>query len=222
MIERVKELQQEMLRDQNFRQLCETAGLPWAPEEGYEPRWYTGPASGNVKVLLVMAEPGAISDTEAINLLPAVNSSTSVRWYSNHNLKLNEHYWRANLLTLCESIWPTDTEQCMDEQLGGTCAFWMSLPKGKQTAAVPRRLETYFSEQYFRRLLSLSGNPVIIAAGRKASDRLRRYGVAHLHCWALTKPGSYRKAAKSSWIDTGEKVRRILLSSEGPTTDALA
>lgn len=46
----IVDLQAEMLEDGRFQALCEKHGLPWNPAEGYEPRYYGGPAPAEVLV----------------------------------------------------------------------------------------------------------------------------------------------------------------------------
>jgi hypothetical protein len=63
-------LQAKMKNDVRFKALCERHGLPWDFAAGYEPRGYNGPAPERTKLLILLAEPGAITPTEARNLLP--------------------------------------------------------------------------------------------------------------------------------------------------------
>src|SRR5437870_2831549 len=126
-------LQAEMKEDRRFKALCEGHGLPWDLEAGYEPRGYNGPAPEHVRLLVLLAEPGAITPTEAENLLPAIGHS---RWIEPFDLRLREHYWRANLLELCRYVWLESTEDNMYAHLGGSNTFWMSLRTGAQTSQV--------------------------------------------------------------------------------------
>ncbi len=155
-------LQAEMKADQELRALCEKHGLPWDFAGGYEPRWFNGPPPEQTKVLFLMAEPGAITPTEAMNLGPAINHED---WLGTYNLRLQEHYWRANLRELCRHIWPVHTERNMYEHLGGSCTFWMSLPRGSQTKSIPAQLLNFFLTKYLRRFLALFPQAVILAAG---------------------------------------------------------
>lgn len=198
-------LQAEMLADSQLRALCDRYGLPWDPARGYEPRWYNGPQPDHVKLLVLLAEPGAITPTEAHQLLPAVQHSP---WLDDFDLTLQEHYWRANLRELCKSVWPQDTDSNMNAYLGGSCTFWMSLPPGKQTRQVPRELLDYFGRTYLRRLLGLFPHAVIVAAGAKASERLRDMGVPFESCSAFTRPESNKPRARASWRQVGEVVAR--------------
>src|SRR6266446_5107641 len=134
-------LQAEMKDDERFRALCQRHGLPWNFAAGYEPRGYNGPAPEETKLLVLLAEPGAITPTEARNLLPAISHR---RWVEPYDLRLQEHYWRANLLELCRYIWPENTEDSMYANLGKSCTFWMSLPPGAQTSQIPREPLDYF------------------------------------------------------------------------------
>jgi hypothetical protein len=197
-------LQAEMRTDSEFERLCRLHGLPWDFVGGYEPRWYNGPAPEQVAVLVLMAEPGAITTTEREHLLPAI---THEQWLSPYDLRLQEHYWRENLRALCAHIWPLDTERAMFDHLGGSCTFWMSLPPGAQTSDVPAALLRYFLPRYLVRFLSLFSNATIVAAGAKARDRLRQLGVPHESCWAFTRPGCNQPAARESWRAVGCAVR---------------
>ncbi|GAA3975842.1 hypothetical protein GCM10022278_35900 [Allohahella marinimesophila] len=195
------DLQRAMLDDQHFKSLCLAHGLPWSPAEGYEPRWYGGPAPKDVELLFLMAELGPITPTEAKKLLPAINHDSFLR---DRNLNLQEHYWRLNLKTLCSYVWPENTEQMMEKHLAGSCTFWMSLPHGSTTKSVPKPLIEYFSNTYLRELLRLFPNALILAAGGKARDRLRRLGVDYEHCWAFTRPGCNRREAHESRAAAGK------------------
>ncbi len=201
------ELHEEMKRDPVLQALCVKHGLPWDFAAGYEPRWYNGPAPSEVELLFFMAEPGAITPTEALHLLPAI---TYDEWIGRFDLRLQEHYWRANLRELCSHVWPEDTEAQMTARLAGSCTFWMSLPPGAQTDAIPRELLRYFSSKYLGRLLALFPDAVILAAGGKARDRLQTMGVAFEECWAFTRPGSNRREAHESWRVAGLAVARKL------------
>lgn len=209
----VIKLQQEMCHDRVFRELCETNNLPWDFKGGYEPRWYNGPPPKDVKLLFLMAEPGAITDTERNNLLPAIQHT---EWLRGYDTRKQEHYWRDNLCKLCGYIWPRETEENMYRYLGGSCTFWMSLRPGKQNANVPLELEKYFLTTYMGRFLALFPNAVLLAAGGKAQARLKKFrrltnsGVAFETCWAFTRPACNQAAARESWHVAGEAIRRGL------------
>ena len=147
-------LRREMLRDETFRSLCIDNGLPWDVTAGYEPRWYYGPHPSNVKVLFFMAEPGPVTPTEQFNLLPPVGHPS---WLSGHSLDSQEHYWRRNLYTMCQAIWPDDTMQMMNSYLAGTCTFWMSLPHGQVTVHSSRRRTLLY-----RQVFSTTTRPISI------------------------------------------------------------
>ena len=200
-------LQREMASDATFRSLCTAHGLPWAPTAGYEPRWYNGPPPERVEVLFLMAEPGAITSTEAQNLKPAVEWQP---WIGAKNLRLQETYWLENLRTLCRHVWPENTEAEMDARVGGSCTFWMSLPPGAQTDLIPSPLLHYFLDRYLPRLLALFPDAVVLAAGAKARERLRSIGVVAESCWAFTRPGCLQPRARESWRASGMAIARKL------------
>jgi hypothetical protein len=168
-----------MKSDGRFKALCERHGLPWNFAAGYEPRGYNGPAPEQTKLLVLLAEPGAITPTEARNLLPAISHR---RWVEPDNLRLQEHYWRANLLELCRYIWPENTEDSMYTDVGKSCTFWMSLPPGAQTSQIPREPLDYFLQTYLKRFLALFPNAILLAAGGKAHARLRRLNIEFESC----------------------------------------
>ena len=201
----VFELQRAMASDAAFEFLCRKHGLPWNAGSGYEPRWYNGPPPAEARVLVLMAEPGAPS--RAVHLSRTVAYSD---WLAGYDLQLPDHYWRANLLQLCRYIWPSDTEAKMVKHLAGSCTFWMSLPEGGQTKPVPGALINYFSEHYLRRFLALFTNAVVLAAGKKAHERLTKLGIPHESCWAFTRPGCNQKMARDSWREAGSAIRETL------------
>lgn len=150
-----------------------------------------------------MAEPGAITPTEATHLLPAISHMPLI---ADQDLRLREHYWRANLLELGRNIWPADTANAMMGQMGRTCSFWMSLPRGAQTATVPNQVVRYFLARYLTRFIKLFPDAVVIAAGAKAKQRLKSIGVEFEHCWAFTRPACNHPKARESWRATGRAV----------------
>lgn len=200
-------LRRIMLADEMFKALCLKHGLPWDPDAGYEPRWFSGPAPEETQVLMFMAEPGPITKTEARNLLKAIAHDD---WIGTYDLRLQEHYWREHLRTFCRYIWPENTERNMYDHLAGSCTFWMSLPHGSTTDAVPLELIDYFSKTYLNRILALFPDVIIVAAGAKSRDRLKRAGVPHEYCWAFTRPGCNQRKAKESWRDVGTAIREKL------------
>lgn len=200
-------LRDSMARDAQLESLCDKYALPWDFAAGYEPRWYNGPAPSEVQVLLVMAEPGPITETEAQSLGVAINHED---WIGEYDLSNLEHYWRAHLLTFCTHIWPQSTQDHMCRHLGGTCSFWMSLPPGSATESVPAELVNYFSATYLKKLLALFPNATIVASGGKARDRLKKLNIDFDYCWAFTRPGCNQKKAKESWRVAGEKIRKRL------------
>jgi hypothetical protein len=196
-------LQAEMKEDRRFKALCEEHGLPWDLERGYEPRGYNGPAPEHVRLLVLLAEPGAITKTEAQKLLPAISNS---RWIEPYDLRLQEHYWRANLLELCRHVWLESTEDNMYAHLGKSNTFWMSLPRGAQTSHVPREALQYFLCTYLKRLLALFPNAIVLAAGGKAQSRLRSLDIEFEHCSAFTRPESNKPSARDSYCRAGQAI----------------
>lgn len=196
-------LQAEMKEDAKFRASCLQNGLPWDFAAGYEPRGYNGPPPEQTRLLVLLAEPGAITPTEAHNLLPTISYR---RWVEPYNLRLQEHYWRANLRELCRYIWPENTEDSMYAHLGKSCTFWMSLPPGAQTSQVPREPLRYFLQTYLKQFLALFPNAIILAAGGKAQTRLRSVHAEFEGCSAFTRPESNKPSARESWRRAGQAI----------------
>ena len=203
----VIDLQQRMLADSEFRELCLANKLPWDPSAGYEPRWYNGPEPSKVRLLFLMAEPGPITSTEALNLRPAV---TADPWIHGVDLSLQETYWLGNLRQLCRHIWPDDTEAQMDSHVGGSCTFWMSLRHGSTTDSIRSPILRYFRKIYLEPFMNLFPNAVILAAGAKARDRLKPFGIEFIECSAFTRPESNKPRARDSWRQAGEQARSLL------------
>ena len=206
-------LQQEMCNDATFHGRCKELGLPPSSLDGYEPRWYNGPAPKDVRLLFLMAEPGAIDEFERHDLLPAV---AHMEWLNGYDIKAKRHYWRCNLWELCSHVWPERTDEHMRRHLGGSCTFWMSLPEKSQTSQIPRELEDYFLQKYLGRFLALFPNALLLAAGGKSRVRLNRFArqtktsIAFESCWAFTRPGCNRVKAHESWRRAGEVIKRRL------------
>ena len=200
------DLHAEIKSDSAFRELCISHGLLWE-DVGNEPRGYNGPAPEDVEVLYVSAEPGPVTPTERLNLIPAI---TNAPWLDGFDLYLQEHYWRKNLKVICDSIWPTDTVANMDKHLGGMQSFWISLPEGATTKSIPRPVLDYWRQHYAHRLFGLFPDAVVLAAGLKAQDRLKRLGIDFVGCYAVTLPGSNTKKNKDSWPVAGKAISNLL------------
>jgi len=221
---------QEMKSDREFERLCRESGLPsWYVDEAYEPRWYNGPRPDDVKVLFLMAEPGAITKNERKNLKPAISNEG---WPAQDSVteKQQENYWRKHLYQLCSEVWPEDTRAKMNQYLAGSCTFWASLPSNEeakhrsinlnQTSQVPRRVADYFLKKYLGRFLAIfPASTIVVAAGlTKAKSRLDRLEEVTAvpvkqrvkTCIALTKPAATGKRAKESWSRVGREVRQML------------
>lgn len=205
-IERMKELQKQMLADNEFQDLCLKHGLPWDPANGYEPRWFAGHSEKPPRYLVVMAEPAMPAPYPDSSEFPP--SIDRMNWLDGYDLSLREHYWRENVEVVFKQIWPNNTSQMMNKHVGGTCAFWMSLPPGKANDDVPRELESFFMRKYFPEILKICGDVELIAAGGKAQRRLSPYNIPHHSCWAFTRPGCNRKEARESWVTLGKRLAR--------------
>jgi len=75
-------LHAEIKSDPAFKELCLSHGLLWE-DMGNEPRGYNGPPPDDVHVLYVSAEPGPVTPTERLNLLPAI---TAAPWLDGFDL----------------------------------------------------------------------------------------------------------------------------------------
>jgi hypothetical protein len=208
-----------MKGDNKFRELCDRSDLPWDFASGYEPRWYNGPSPNETQVLVFMAEPGAITKTEAEKLRPAIARNerrviTHRPWTDGYDLEAQEHYWRKFLLELSRHIWPVNTERNMFERLGVTCSFWMSLRAGVQTKTVPSEPLNYFVKLYLPRILALFSKARIVAAGSKAAERLVTIGCSFEKCSALTRPEANKPRAHESWRVVGEEIRKRLYEKQ--------
>ena len=154
-----------------------------------------------------MAEPGAITSTEAMNLNPPITFNP---WNAVRDSYQRENYWLRNLYLLCQAVWPTEIEDKMDAYIGGSCTFWMSLPPGNQVKAVPRPVVNYFLEAYLKRFLGLFPNAVILAAGGKAQQRLSWIKVDFVSCSAFTRPEANKPRARESWMRAGIEIAQAL------------
>jgi hypothetical protein len=94
----------------------------------------------------------------------------------------------------------------MDSHLGGMQSFWVSLPEGATTKSIPRPVLDYWRVKYAYRLFGLFPNAVVLAAGGKAQERLRRLGIDFVGCGAVTKPGCNFKKVKDSWSRAGKTI----------------
>lgn len=203
----VLDIHAEIKGDTAFKELCFSHGLLWE-DVGNEPRGYHGPAPEDVQVLYISAEPGPVTPIERHSLIPAI---TTGPWIDGFDLNLPEHYWRKNLQVICNSIWPENTVEQMDKHLGGMQSFWISLPEGATTKAIPRPVLDYWRQHYSHRLIDLFPHAVILAAGNKAQERLRRLGIDFIGCGAVTKPGCNFKKVKDSWPLAGKSIKDLLL-----------
>ena len=200
------DLHAEIKGDTAFKEHCLSHGLLWE-DVGNEPRGYNGPAPEDVQVLYVSAEPGPVTPTERLNLTPAI---TNTPWLDGFDLSLQEHYWRKNLVTICESIWTENTVEQMNSHLGGMQSFWVSLPEGATTNAIPKAVLEYWQQHYAHRLFGLFTNAVVLAAGLKAQKRLDQLNVKYISCGAVTRPGCNFKTVKDSWPIAGRTIKGLL------------
>ena len=70
----------------------------------------------------------------------------------------------------------------------------------------------YFSQIYLRKFLALFPNAVILAAGGKARERLKRIGAACETCWAFAGPACIidPQKARDSWRAAGLAIAKRL------------
>lgn len=204
-------LHAEIKSDSVFRELCISHGLHWE-DVGNEPRGYNGPAPEDVQVLYVSAEPGPVTPTERLNLIPAI---TNAPWLDGFDLSLQEHYWRKNLEVICSSIWPENTVEQMDKHLGGMQSFWIYLPEGATTDAIPKPVMDYWRQHYAHRLFGLFPHAVVLAAGLKAQKRLDQLNIKYISCGAVTRPGCNFKTVKDSWPRAGNAISDLLRQPTG-------
>jgi hypothetical protein len=210
-------LQTEMKQDIHFESLCKEHGLPWDFAGGYEPRGYNGPAPERVRLLVLLAEPGAITPTEARNPLTAIGHN---RWIEPFDTRLQEHYWRINLRELCRHVWPENTDENMYACLGKSNTFWMSLPPAAQTREVPRAPLQYFLWTYLKRFVALFPNAIILAAGGKAQRRLKLINADFECCSAFTRPESNKPHARDSYRRAAEAIKaKLALRGGCPDVD---
>jgi hypothetical protein len=158
------------------------------------------------------AEPGPVTPTERLNLIPAI---TTAPWLDGFDLSLPELYWRKNLGAICKGIWPTNNGANMDKHLVDIQSFWISLPEGATTKAIPRPVLDYWRQKYAHKLFGLFPHAEVLAASKKAQDRLRRLGIDFVGCGAVTKPGCNFKDIKDSWPRTGKLISELLKQDDG-------
>ena len=103
----------------------------------------------------------------------------------------------------------------MDRHLGGMQSFWISLPEGATTKAISKPVLDYWRQHYAHRLFGLFPHAVVLAAGGKAQERLRRLGIDFIGCGAVTKPGCNFKKVKESWPVAGKAIKDLLQQMSG-------
>ena len=124
-------------------------------------------------------------------------------------------FGRKNLMEICSHIWSEDTAKQMDRHLGGMQSFWVSLPEGATTKSISRPVLDYWRQKYAHRLFGLFPHAVVLAAGGKAQERLRRLGIDFIGRGAVTKPGCNFKKVKDSWPRAGTEIADLLRQVDG-------
>lgn len=217
-------LQQAMTPCPHFSGVC-ASHCTWRPEAGHIPRGFVGGngLSGNVRLILVNAEPGDPADGERYE-------GPSTEWVSSHSEIVESMLegdslrrggrpapFHRNLRKILDLCWPGET---LGEQLEKT---WITnavlCSAGISGGKVDRAVENTCVASYLTPQIEALPNAFVLALGGKAALRLRRQkvridGVAqHPSARPNTSPEvSWQKVGVSfrSWLEAAGADGRLV------------
>ena len=194
-----------------FREACR--GMRWRPERGHVPRGFCGAtgALGEVRLILVTAEPGDPHETERHLGTPAELLASAYR-YASVCLQAGTDLFHRNLRRFLSLCWPGET---FEDQLRKT---WLTdtvlCSAAKEGGSVPASVKRECRARYLEAQLALFPRAVVVALGRKAERRLAGIpGV--VVAGSVAPPGCNRPDVRESWIVAARTVRTRLSGQGG-------
>lgn len=182
------------------------AKMRWAPQEGHVPRGFCG-AFGDpaqVRLVLVVAEPGDPHDSEAHPVAPPADVLESIHHYAYHCFRDGHDLFHRNIRKILNLCFPDLT---FEQQMHVSWITESVLCSAKaEGAPVPVSVATECRRRYLEPQLQAFPNAVVVALGSKAVNRLAGWSNV-VTAFAAAPPGCNFKGAEESWRAAAEKVR---------------
>lgn len=190
-------------------------GLPAEYRSGNRPRHVAGNLKepSAVRVILLLAEPGSSPGAEELNRDEATwldDITCDGLGHGGFRLRYDggaRSLYEVNPREFIKLIWPAEPDADRMKKVIITNSFWMQALASGGSISAPAVKEFC---GHLKKFISVFPNAVVVAAGRKASDRCLKGGISAIHMGALTPPGCYQYAVRTSWQHAVERVRQKL------------
>ena len=197
----LRDILRPMATDNELRRLAERGGLRWDFHAGYAPLYLKGnwEQPSNVKLVLMLAEPGRPDDNERFSTDPdkwirqaVLSPAQCAPFRTEHQDRSFQHRieW---FLDACGFDLHNSHRTWSRIVISNT--FWLRVASRQGSARqawasqAPRQAEAYFIERYLGPMLRCFPHAAIVGAGKKAHSRLSRTGVRWIRIGALAPPG---------------------------------
>ena len=183
----------------------------WSPVDGHIPRGPTGAfgSIGDVKVVLVFAEPGHPHVSESYDSADSPEQMLrQTSQYAFHCLSHGKDLFHRNIRWFLSEIFPG---QKLEDQLK---RVWLT--EGRLCSIeneIGNINDMTCAGTFLKGQLDLLPNAVIVGCGGKAQRYLRKLGVAHLSVFAFAPPGANFKRARPSWEAAIAEIKERLRAS---------
>jgi hypothetical protein len=192
--------------------------LPFDYQAGNRPRHIAGNLENPkaVRVIVLLAEPGSRPGPEELRRDESTwldDVSCDGLGGGGFRLRYDQRAGSAyekNPRDFLELVWPDATYAGRMTQAIVTNSFWMQAHVSG--GPVPAQAAKDFGP-YLKTLISLFPNAIVVAAGKKASDRCHWAGIPAIHMGALTPPGSNRAQTRETWKHAAEDIKKRLAVS---------
>lgn len=190
-------------------------GLPTDYKAGHRPRYFAGNLGepSAVRLILLLAEPGSSPGREELNCDEATwleDVTCDGLGHGGFILKYNhlaKESYEKNPRDFIQMVWPGEAYADRMKKVVITNSFCMQAKKSG--GAIPAKAAQEYGV-YLKRFIAVFKNAVVVAAGKKASDRCRRANIPAFEMGAFTPPGSNLSKVKDSWVTVADKVRAQL------------
>lgn len=190
-------------------------GLPTDYKAGHRPRYFAGNLGepSAVRLILLLAEPGSspgreeLKCDEATWLEDVTCDGLGDGGFPLRYDHLAKYPYEKNPRDFIQMVWPDEAYADRMKKVVITNSFCMQAEKSG--GKIPVKAAREYGD-YLKRFIAVFQNAVVVAAGRKASDRCRRAKIQVLKMGAFTPPGSNQSKVRGSWMTTAEDVRAQL------------
>jgi hypothetical protein len=193
-----------------FSDSCK-ADMRWDPAASHIPRGCygaTGQSPDEVKLVLVVAEPGDPQPGESYAHCSTGEEMLAAACAIAQSCFMNgtDQYHR-NIRKILKDCWPGTTfqEQMQRTWITESCLCSAS----SEGAPVGRKVTDACGTRFLREQLRLMPNAVVIALGSKAQKRLSQIGVKFISAFSAAPPGCNFSGAAKSWQKVTDCVRAL-------------